>query len=273
MRRVNFNAKDPSLIINQSLLSYTTNQGLWIESPESVLDYPQLKTGNSLRLQRDDNPQSGFEVRISSAPTYRGQVNDVATASTLNLSQLRIGNKITLELSSPYQFSYVKGDTVYVSRDLIDVRSGNFGTEYIKAKVLGFQTGSLQLMVSFRPSDASAAGANWYVISEVNQINIPISSNPYFLDLTSQERLEYRVLNSVLSVRLQIDENKRFNRYVFRYKPDNSSSWKYVETEEANTIIADVLPNTVFLEEIMGFNDSTGDYCGFSSSGTFNTFF
>jgi hypothetical protein len=91
--------------------------------------------------------------------------------------------------------------------------------------------------------------------------------------LDPSEILEYNLLNCVFSVRLQIEDNKRFNRYVFRYKPDNSSSWKYVETTETNTIIDNILPNTIFDEEIMGFNDSTGDYCGFSDSGTFNTFF
>jgi len=191
----------------------------------------------------------------------------------LNLNKVKAGTKITMSLVPPYQFTYEKGDVVYVSKQLIDVKSGNYGIEYVKAIVLSFNNGTLDLMVSFKPNGASASGSKWYIISEVDQINIPISSNYYFGLLSPSEILDYNLLNCVFSVRLQIEDNKRFNRYVFRYKPDNSSSWKYVETEEANTIIDNVLPNTIFLEEIMGFNDSTGDYCGFSESGTFNTFF
>lgn len=191
----------------------------------------------------------------------------------LNLNNVRAGTKITMSLVPPYQFTYEKGDVVYVSKQLIDIKSGNYGIEYVKAIVLSFSNGTLDLMVSFKPNGASASGSKWYIISEVDQINIPISSNYYFGLLSPSEILDYNLLNCVFSVRLQIEDNKKFNRYVFRYKPDNSSSWKYVETEETNTIIDNVLPNTIFLEEIMGFNDSTGDYCGFSESGTFNTFF
>ena len=191
----------------------------------------------------------------------------------LSLSNVKAGKKITLSLVPPYQFNYKKGDVVYVSKQMIDIKSGNYGIEYIKAIVLSFNGGVLDLMVSFKPIGASASGSKWYIISEVDQINISISSNYYFGLLGPSEILDYNLLSCVFSVRLQIEDNKRFNRYVFRYKPDNSFAWKYVVTQESNTIIDNILPNTIFLEEIMGFNDSTGDYCGFSESGTFNTFF
>lgn len=272
-RKVNFSSKNPPLLIDAPLLSYTTPTSLWIESPESVLTYPQLKPGNSLRLQRRDNSNAGFEVIINGTPSYRSQINDVTTSSILNLSDLKIGKKIALDLNSPYQVSYNKGDVVYVSNQIIDIKSGNFGLDYVKAIVLSFDSGTLELMVTFKPNNALAAGSNWYIISEVNQINIPISSNYYLSLLGSTDILDYNLLNCIMTVRLQVQDNKKFNRYVFRYKPDNSSTWKYVETILTNTIIENVLPNTVFQEEIMGFNDSTGDYCGFSESGTFNTFF
>lgn len=272
--RVNFNAKDLSLLINKPLIPYTTYGSLWIDSPKDVLSYPQMAAGNSLRLQKRNNPESGFEVVISDPPTYRGQVNDETTNDVaLNLNNVRVGDSITLTLVAPCQFNYQKGDDVYVSSTLIDVKSGSYGIQYIKCMVVSFASNVLELMVKFRPSGASASGTKWYIISEVDQINIPISSNYYFWLLDDPDMLEYDLLSCVFSVRLQIDENKRFNRYVFRYKPDNSSSWKYIETTETNTIINNVLPNTIFDEEIMGFNDSTGDYCGFSDSGTFNTFF
>ena len=191
----------------------------------------------------------------------------------LNLNKVKAGQKVRLSLNLPYQVNYSKGDVVFVSKQMIDVKSGSYGIEYIKAIVLAFNSGILDLMVSFKPTGASASGSKWYIISEVDQINIPISSNYYLSLLDPSEILEYNLLNCVFSVRLQIEDNKRFNRYVFRYKPDNSSSWKYVETTETNTIIDNILPNTIFDEEMMGFNDSTGDYCGFSDSGTFNTFF
>jgi hypothetical protein len=227
----------------------------------------QMLTSSNIWASGDDtyikNSTNGGSTWTSSIPPN----------TPLNLNKVKVGKKITLGLVPPYQFDYKKGDAVYISKTLIDVKSGNYGVEYIKAIVLSFQNGMLDLMVSFKPTNASAAGSKWYIISEVNQINIPISSNYYFLLLNDQERLEYNLMNCVFSVRLQIEENKRFNRYVFRYKPDNSSSWKYVETDETNTIIDNVLPNTIFLEEVMGFNDSTREYCGFSESGTFNTFF
>jgi photosystem II stability/assembly factor-like uncharacterized protein len=199
--------------------------------------------------------------------------SSVPPNTPLNLVKAKIGQKVRLSLVFPYQFNYKKGDVVYVSKQMIDVKSGNYGIEYLKGVVLSFSNGILDLMVSFKPSGASASGSKWYIISEVNQINIPISSNYYLSLLDQSEILEYNLLNSVFSVRLQIEDNKAFNRYVFRYKPDNSSSWKYVETTESNTVIDNILPNTIFDEQIMGFNDSTGDYCGFSDSGTFNTFF
>jgi photosystem II stability/assembly factor-like uncharacterized protein len=227
----------------------------------------QMLTASNVWASGDDtyikNSTNGGSSWTSSIPPN----------TPLNLNKVKAGKKISLGLVPPYQFDYKKGDTVYVSKSLIDVKSGNYGVEYVKAIVLSFQNGMLDLMVSFKPTNATASGSKWYIISEVNQINIPIASNYYFLLLNDQERLEYNLMNCVFSVRLQIEENKRFNRYVFRYKPDNSSSWKYVETDETNTIIDNVLPNTIFLEEVMGFNDSTGEYCGFSESGTFNTFF
>lgn len=199
--------------------------------------------------------------------------SSVPPSTPLNLTKVKAGKKITLNLVYPYQHNYKKGDTVYVSKQMIDIKSGNFGIQYVKAIVLSFDNGVLDLMVSFKPNGASASGSKWYIISEVNQINIPISSNYYLSLLGSSEILEYNLLSCVFSVRLQIQENKKFNRYIFRYKPDNSSTWKYVETTNRNTIIENILPNTIFQEEIMGFNDSTGEYCGFSESGTFNTFF
>lgn len=227
----------------------------------------QMLTTSNIWSSGDDtyikNSTNGGSTWTSSIPPN----------TPLNLNKVKVGRKITLGLVPPYQFDYKKGDVVYVSKTMIDIKSGNYGIEYIKALVLSFENGMLNLMVSFKPNGSSASGSKWYIISEVNQINIPISSNYYFSLLSDQERLEYNVMNSVFSVRVQIEGNKRFNRYVFRYKPDNSSSWKYVETSETNTIINNVLPNTIFLEEIMGFNDSTGDHCGFSESGTFNTFF
>jgi hypothetical protein len=272
VRSVNFNSKDISRIIDKPLLSYSSNGSLWIESPETVLSYPQLVEGNSLRLERRDNPESGFEVTINGTPTYRGQINDVSSEN-INLNTIKLGSKISMNLTQPYQFYYKKGDTVYVSNTLIDIKSGNYGIEYFKATVLSFENGTLNLMVTFKPAGASAAGTQWYVISEVDQINIPISSSYYISILDQSELLEYDLLSCVFSVRLQIQKNKRFNRYVFRYKPDNSSQWKYFETTEESTIIENILPNTIFFEEIMGFNDETGGYCGFSDQGTFNTFF
>lgn len=273
-RRINFNSKDPSAIINRPLLSYSEPGSLWIDSQESVLSYPWFSQGNSLRLERYDNRDSGFEVVINGTPSYRGQVSDETTNGFfLNMTSISVGAVIELEIESPYQHNYKKGDEVYVSGTMIDVRSGSYGTQYLRCTVVSFESATLRLMVTFKPLGASAAGTKWYVISEVNQINIPISANPYFSVLSSSEVLEYNLLAPVFSVRLQIEENRRFNRYVFRYKPDSSSSWKYIETEDLDTIIENVLPNTIFYEEIMGFNDSTDEYCGFSSSGTFNTFF
>lgn len=271
-RRINFISKNPSQLISKPLLPFSTGTSLWIESPESVLEYPQLSIGNSLRLQKRDNRDSGFEVVINGTPTYRGQVSDEATAQ-LNLGSLATGSTISLSISTPTQNQYNKGDQVYISPSIIDVRSGNYGIQYVRATVLSFVSGVLSLMVTFRPNGASSAGSNWYVISEVDQINIPISSTVYFSLLDPGEIPGYDLLNCVFSVRLQIEENRRFNRYVFRYKPDNSSAWKYINASSGNTIIENVLPNTVFDEEVMGFNDSTGDFCGFSQKGTFNTFF
>lgn len=197
----------------------------------------------------------------------------VPASIPLNLNTVSIGSKITLNLVAPYQYPYKKGDVIYIAKTIIDVKSGVFGINYAKAIVLSFENGTLKAMVTFKPTSATASGSKWYIISEVDQINIPISDNYYFSLLNQSEILQYNVLNCVFSVRLQIEENKVFNRYVFRYKPENSSSWKYVETSDANTIIENVVPNTVFDEEIMGFNDSTTDYCGFSETGVFNTFF
>lgn len=191
----------------------------------------------------------------------------------LNLNKVVAGSKIKLNLVAPYQYQYTKGDVVYISKTIIDIKSGNFGNDYVKALVLSFDAGVLEAMVSFKPDTTTASGSKWYIISEVDQINIPISDNYYFSLLNQSEILQYNVLNCVFSVRLQIEETKVFDRYVFRYKPENSSFWRYVVTTESNTIIENVIPNTVFDEEIMGFNDSTTDYCGFSETGVFNTFF
>lgn len=191
----------------------------------------------------------------------------------LNLNKVRVGTKITLSMVPPYNFVYERGQVVYVSKSIIDVKSGNFGIDYVKAIVLSFENGVLDAMVSFKPTGTTASGSKWYIISEVDQINIPILDNYYFSLLNQSELTQYNVLNCVFSVRLQVEGNKAFDRYVFRYKPKNSSFWKYLETRDLNTIIENVLPNTVFDEEIMGFNDSTTDYCGFSETGVFNTFF
>jgi hypothetical protein len=272
--RVNFNAKDLSRIIDSPLLSYSSTQSIWIDSPERILSYPELKQGNNMRVQYRDNVEYGFEVMINGTPTYRGQVNDVSTNdSYINLTNVKVGDKIGVTLQSPYMVSYKKGDYVYLSRTIIDVRSGSYGIQYLKCIVVSFSSGILNLMVTLKPAGASDAGDLWYIISEVNQINIPISSNHYISLLDQSEIVDYNLLNPVFSVRLQIDENRKFNRYVFRYKPKNSYQWKYVNTSELDTIIENVLPNTIFQGEVMGFNDSTGESCGFSESGTFNTFF
>jgi hypothetical protein len=271
-RRINLTSRNLSQLISAPLLPSSTNGSLWIDAPESVLSYPQFSVGNSLRLQRLDNRESGFEVVIDGTPTYRGQASDEATGQ-VNLGLLTVGTKIALLVNLPTEKQYNKGDSVYVSPGIIDVRSGNYGIEYVRATVLSFSAGVLEMMVTFRPNGASSSGNNWYVISEVDQINIPISSNHYFSLLDPGEIPGYELLNGVFSVRLQIEDNRRFNRYVFRYKPNNSSSWKYVNASSGSTIIQNVIPNTVFDEEVMGFNDSTGECCGFSQTGTFNTFF
>jgi len=256
---------------NNGSVTKTTDGGInW--NPSTISGYGSLYSVQMLNTSLFWS--SGNDTYIKTTSNGGSSwTSSIPPTTPLNLKKIKAGSKVTINLEIPYQFEYKKGDTIYVSKSLIDVKSGNYGIDYFKAIVLSFDNGVLDAMVSFKPTGASASGSKWYVISEVDQINIPISLNYYISNLTQEEILEHNLLNCVFSVRLQIQENKRFNRYVFRYKPHNSSTWKYVETTSSSTIIENVLPNTIFLEEIMGFNDSTGGYSGFSDQGTFNTFF
>lgn len=191
----------------------------------------------------------------------------------INLKTLKLSRKLSLNVIPPINGSYVKGQDLVVSKTLVNIRSGSYGIDYFKAKTIGLNQYRLSIIPTYKPQNSIAAGSKWYIISEVDQINIPISNNYYFSLLTQSEILEYKILNCVSSARLQITKDPKFNKYVFRYKPDNSDTWHYLETSESNTAINNLLPNTIYRYEIMGMNTYTNQYCGFSPTRTFNTFY
>ena len=191
----------------------------------------------------------------------------------INLKNIRLGKKVSLNLIPPISRIYTKGTDLVISKNLVDIRSGSYGVDYFKAKVLSMDGTTLNIVPIFKPQNSTAAGSKWYIISEVDQINIPISDNYYFSLLSDSEILEYNVINCVSSARLQITENSKFNQFTFRYKPENSQEWKYLITTELNTQISNLLPNTIYWYQIMGINTYTNEYSGFSSTKSFNTFY
>lgn len=274
--RINLINLDRQRILDLPLNQYSSNQeesmSVRFYSSNLTLSYPEFKIGGSLRLEKRDNPQDGFEVTVNQTPTYIGQLSDQSDSYIEYLS-LKIGAIVSLNLTSPVISTYSKGDDIVISNRLIDINENSFGLGYFRGKVLDFGTNLLKIMVTFIPQGSFVSGSLWYVISATNQINIPISDNYYYSLLDSSEILGYNIINGVSSARLQITKNPKFDKYVFRYKPSTSNTWRYSEVDDLNTIITNLLPNTVYWYQIMGFNTYTNDYCGFSSTKTFNTFF
>lgn len=217
---------------------------------------------------------SGDDTYIKNSTNSGGSWSSKYPPNTpVNLKTLKLSRKLSLNLIPPINGSYVKGQDLVISKGLVNIRSGSYGIDYFKAKVLGLDQYRLNVIPTYKPQNSIAAGSKWYIISEVDQINIPISNNYYFSLLTQSEILEYKLLSCVSSARLQITTDPKFNKYVFRYKPENSDTWHYLETSDANTAINNLLPNTIYWYEIMGMNTNTNQYCGFSSTRTFNTFY